>query len=40
MDIDYDIPEKPDLVLNPGQNELNPEKVIDYLLNKKIFPLV
>jgi bifunctional enzyme CysN/CysC len=39
VDMDFDVPEKADLVLNPSEKERNAEKVIDYLVNKKIFPI-
>jgi adenylyl-sulfate kinase len=39
VDMDYDIPEEADLVLNPSEREHNAEKVIDYLVSKKIFPI-
>ncbi|MBE0649272.1 MAG: sulfate adenylyltransferase subunit CysN [Bacteroidales bacterium] len=39
LDISYDIPENPILKLKPQHNAENVEKVLQYLLKKKIFPL-
>lgn len=39
IDMEFDIPEKPALILDPKNNERNPKKLINYLLNNKIFPL-
>lgn len=39
LDMDYDIPENPQLKLNPEHNAENVETVMNYLLEKKIFPL-
>lgn len=39
LDIPYDIPEKPELSLKPQENAENVEKVLQYLLKNKIFPL-
>jgi adenylyl-sulfate kinase len=39
VDMDYDIPQVPALRLDANQKEMNAQKVIDYLLTKKIFPL-
>ena len=39
LDISYDIPENPNLKLKPENNAENVEKVLQYLLKNKIFPL-
>ncbi|MBN2616109.1 MAG: sulfate adenylyltransferase subunit CysN [Bacteroidales bacterium] len=38
LDMDFDIPEHPQLKLNPQHNAQNVEQVMHYLLEKKIFP--
>ncbi|MBN2638703.1 MAG: sulfate adenylyltransferase subunit CysN [Bacteroidales bacterium] len=39
LDLDYNIPENAQLKLNPEHNAENVETVMNYLLEKKIFPL-
>jgi len=39
MDISYEVPENVQLKFKPQENEANAEKVLEYLKNKKIFPL-
>ncbi len=39
LDAPYDIPEEPDLVLDPEQTDESIEKIIVYLLERGIFPL-
>ena len=39
IDMDYEIPEKPDLILDARKNEKNVQELIDFILNKKIFPI-
>jgi adenylylsulfate kinase-like enzyme len=39
LDISYDVPQSPNLQLKPERNAENVEKVMAYLLEKKIFPL-
>lgn len=37
-DLEYDKPENAKLVFKPEENEMNIEKVMDYLAMNKIFP--
>jgi adenylyl-sulfate kinase len=39
VDLEYEIPDNPNLILNPLEQEENVEKVLDYIAQKKIFPL-
>ena len=39
IDMDFDKPENPDLVIDPSKNKNNLQDLIDLLLNEKIFPL-
>ncbi len=39
VDSDYEKPGNPDIVMNPEDNGKNPEKIIEYLNQKGIFPL-
>jgi adenylyl-sulfate kinase len=39
VDMEFEVPENADFVMNPKENEENVEKVIDFLSQKKIFPL-
>lgn len=39
LDMDFDIPQHPQLKLNPEQNAQNVEQVMHYLLEQKIFPV-
>ncbi len=39
VDMNYDIPEKPDLKLDPRNNDKNILKITEYLSNNKLFPL-
>ncbi|UBM62426.1 sulfate adenylyltransferase subunit CysN [Candidatus Sulfidibacterium hydrothermale] len=39
VDMPYEIPEKPQLVFRPEEQETNTEKVLEYLKENKIFPL-
>lgn len=38
IDMDYEIPEKPDLVLDITSKENNVEELVEFISNKKIFP--
>ncbi len=38
-DMPYEIPEKPQMIFKPQENETNAEKVLAYLKEKNIFPL-
>jgi bifunctional enzyme CysN/CysC len=38
VDMDYEIPDKPDLVLNITSKENNVEELVEFMSNKKIFP--
>jgi bifunctional enzyme CysN/CysC len=39
VDLEYDEPADASLVFNPAENELNIDRILDYLEKKKIFPL-
>ncbi len=39
IDMEYDVPEKSDIVLDPAQEEENIEIILDYLSSHKIFPI-
>jgi len=39
IDAVYEVPESPELILNPEKQEANTDTILDYLLSKKIFPL-
>ncbi len=39
IDMNYDIPANPELELNPAEKEKNAQVVIDFLMNRKIFPV-
>ncbi len=39
VDVDYDVPAKPDITLDPAQEEENIEIILDYLSSHKIFPI-
>ena len=39
VDMDYNVPTKPALTLNPAKKNKNTQTVIDYLSQKKIFPI-
>ncbi len=39
IDLSFDVPENPALLLNPTDNGKNPEKIIEYCREKGIFPL-
>jgi len=38
VDEDFEAPEKPDIIMKPEENGKNPEKIMDYLNRKRIFP--
>ena len=39
VDMEYNIPDKPDIILDPTQDEENIEIILDYLSSHKIFPI-
>nr|NQU94346.1 sulfate adenylyltransferase subunit CysN [Bacteroidota bacterium] len=39
VDIEYEVPEKPHLILRPQGQDSNCNKILDYLLREKVFPL-
>ncbi len=39
LDLEYQLPKCPDLTFYPESKELNPEKVLQYLREKKLFPV-
>ena len=38
FDLEYDVPNNAKLIFKPEENEMNIEKVLDYLAANKIFP--